>query len=59
MTPNQQQTVNHLVAEGFQIIPTASDMILLTRGADSRYVRQDGSQKRADQASVSVLMGCV
>ena len=46
-------------AQSFQIIPTASDMILLTRGADSRFVRQDGSQKRADQTNVTVLMGCV
>lgn len=35
------------------------DTILLTRGADSRFVRQDGSQKRADQTNVTVLMGCV
>jgi len=55
----QQQTVNELLSDGFQIIPTASDMILLTRGADSRFVRQDGSQKRADKTNVTVLMGCV
>jgi len=63
MTPNQQQTVNELVADGFQIIPTASDMILLTRGADNRFVRQDGSQKRAQvgdgSVNVNLVWGCV
>jgi len=59
MTLNQQQTVNELVADGFQIIPTGSDMILLTRGADSRFVRQDGSQKRADASNVTVIRGLV
>lgn len=50
-------------AQGFQIIPTASDMILLTRGADSRFVRQDGSQKRAQvgdgSVNVNLVWGCV
>jgi len=63
MTTQQQQTVNELVADGFQIIPTASDMILLTRGADSRFVRQDGSQKRAQvgdgSVNVNLVWGCV
>ncbi len=53
MTPIQRETVNQLKSEGFQVIPTSSDMILLTRGADSRLVRQDGSQKRAGEADRS------
>jgi len=63
MTTQQQKTVNDLVADGYQIIPAASDMILLTRGADSRFVRQDGSQKRAQvgdgSVNVNLVWGCV
>lgn len=36
-----------------------NDMILLTRGADSRFVRQDGSQKRAQVGDVGVNVNLV
>lgn len=62
MTPNQQQTVNHLIADGFHIVLTAKDIVRLTKGADKRLVRQDGSVKRAnhvERSNVTVLRGCV
>ena len=48
MTPLQLATVNQLVADGFKVVETCRDIIRLTKGADARLVRQDGSQKRAN-----------
>lgn len=47
MTSDQQKTIDDLKAEGFQRIRNYHDMVLMTKGADSRLVRQDGSQRRA------------
>lgn len=47
MTPLQRATVNQLVANGFKVVETCRDIIRLTKGADARLVRQDGSQRRA------------
>lgn len=46
MTPDQQKTIDDLKAEGFQRVRNYHDMVLMTKGADSRLVRQDGSQRR-------------
>jgi hypothetical protein len=48
MTPIQRDTVNQLVADGFQVVLAASDIVRLTKGADKRLVRADGSVKRAN-----------
>jgi len=48
MTPLQRVTVNQLVADGFKVVETCRDIIRLTKGADARLVRSDGSQKRAN-----------
>lgn len=48
MTPIQRATVNQLVAYGFKVVETCRDIIRLTKGADARLVRPDGSQKRAN-----------
>lgn len=48
MTPLQRSTVQTLQAEGFQITRHQKDMVLMSRGADHRFVRADGSQKRAN-----------
>ena len=50
MTPLQRATVNQLVADGFKVVETCRDIIRLTKGADARLVRQDGSQMRANHA---------
>ena len=47
MTPLQRATVAHLKADGFRVVETCSDIVRLTKGADARLVRQDGTQKRA------------
>jgi hypothetical protein len=47
MSPAQRNTVTQLVAEGFQVTRATGDMVRLTKGADNRLVRTDGSQKRA------------
>jgi hypothetical protein len=47
--------INRLKAENKEL----HEMILLTRGADVRFVRQDGSQNRADASNVKVIRGCV
>jgi hypothetical protein len=59
MTPTQKQAVDQLKSEGFEIHPSASDMVLMSKGADVRFVRQDGSQKRADASNVKVIRGLV
>jgi hypothetical protein len=48
MTPTQRATVNQLVADGFKVVETCRDIVRMTKGADARLVRQDGSQKRAN-----------
>ena len=48
MTAAQRATVNQLVSDGFKVGETCRDIIRLTKGADARLVRQDGSQKRAN-----------
>lgn len=47
MTPIQRKTVTDLQAIGFQIVLQAKDIVRMTKGADKRLVRADGSQKRA------------
>lgn len=47
MTPDQKATVAILVEEGFTVGRQAGDMVLMSKGADHRFVRTDGSQKRA------------
>lgn len=46
MTAAQQKTVDNLVAEGFEVIVDAGEIVRLTRGADRRVVMADGKQKR-------------
>ncbi|UHC82268.1 hypothetical protein LS633_00370 [Pseudomonas sp. NIBR-H-19] len=48
MTPLQRSTVQTLQAEGFQIVENCTDIVRLTKGADKRLVRADGSQMRAN-----------
>lgn len=48
MTPVQRTTVEQLQACGFQIVEKASDIVRLSKGADKRLVRADGTQKRAN-----------
>jgi hypothetical protein len=63
MTPIQTQTVNTLKSEGFQVVEINRDIVRLTKGADARLVRRDGSQKRAQHvvvgSNVTVIRGCV
>jgi hypothetical protein len=62
MTPIQTQTVNTLKSEGFQVVGKLNDMVLITRGSDNRFVRHDGSQRRAvdvSESNVRVLRGAV
>ena len=62
MTPTQQQTVNHLIADGFHIVLQAKDIVRLTKGADKRVVQADGTQKRGwhvEPTNVTVVLGCV
>lgn len=47
MTPSQLQTIDALKAESFKVIRNHRDMVLVSRGADHRIVRHDGSQRRA------------
>ena len=48
MTPNQRKTVDQLVSEGFRVILAAKDIVRVTKGADKRLVRADGSQRRGN-----------
>ena len=48
MTPTQCATVNQLVADGFKVVTASVEVVRLTKGADARLVRQDGSQRRAN-----------
>jgi hypothetical protein len=48
MTPTQRITVEKLQAEGFTVTRHHGDMVLMSSGADHRFVRADGSQKRAN-----------
>jgi len=48
MTPNQRITVNQLIAQGFKVVQESTDVIRLTKGADTRLVRRCGTQKRAN-----------
>ena len=48
MTPLQRATVAQLKADGFLVVETCSDIVRLTKGADARLVRQDGTQKRSN-----------
>jgi hypothetical protein len=61
MTPNQQKTIDALKSEGFQVSRNYHDMTLMTKGADNRLVRHDGSQRRAAQgpSNVRLIRGCV
>lgn len=47
MTTAQQNTVSQLQAIGFRIVEQCSDIVRLSKGADKRLVRADGTQKRA------------
>lgn len=47
MTPVQRSAVENLQSEGFAITRHHGDMVLMNSGADHRFVREDGSQKRA------------
>lgn len=47
MTQDQQKTIDSLKSEGFEFNRNYHDMVLMSRGADNRLVRQDGSQRRA------------
>ncbi|WP_296257696.1 MULTISPECIES: hypothetical protein [unclassified Pseudomonas] len=49
MTPAQQKTIDLLKSEGFRFSRNYHDMVLMTRGADNRLVRHDGSQRRAQR----------
>lgn len=53
MTAIQKQTVNALKSEGFQVVETNRDIVRLTKGADARLVRRDGTQKRAQHVLVA------
>lgn len=44
----QRKTVAELVARGFTVVEDHSDVVRLSKGADKRLVRQDGTQKRAN-----------
>lgn len=63
MTPIQKQTVNTLKSEGFQVVEINRDIVRLTKGADARLVRRDGTQKRANHVvvdtNITVIRGCV
>jgi hypothetical protein len=48
MTPKQRFTVETLQACGFLIVEKCSDIVPLSKGADKRLVRADGSQRRAN-----------
>ena len=54
MTPIQQITVAKLQSQGFQIVENCTDIVRLTKGADKRLVRADGSQKRANHVERGV-----
>jgi hypothetical protein len=47
MTP-QDKAVSDLVADGFQVVQRNGDIVRLTKGADARLVRKDGTTKRAN-----------
>jgi hypothetical protein len=47
MTAAQKSKVSELQLQGFSIINTSGDLVRMKRGPDERYVRTDGSQKRA------------
>lgn len=51
MTP-QDKVVSGLVAEGFMVVGRNRDIVRLTKGSDSRLVRQDGTIKRAQHVIV-------
>lgn len=53
MKPNQQATVNALKAQGFTVVEVCRDIVRLSKGADSRLVREDGTQVRAQHKVVS------
>lgn len=48
MTTAQRNTVSQLQAIGFRIVEKSSDIVRLSKGADKRLVRADGTQKRAN-----------
>ena len=48
MTPEQKFTVDTLRAIGFHIVLQAKDIVRMTKGADKRLVRADGSVMRAN-----------
>lgn len=48
----QDNTVSRLVAEGFKVVETNKTIVRLTKGADARLVRQDGTIKRANHVIV-------
>lgn len=47
MTSAQRSTASTLQLQGFSIAAKHKDFIAMQKGADSRLVRTDGSQKRA------------
>lgn len=48
MTPTQRIAVEKLQAIGFKVVEHASDIVRLSKGADKRLVKADGTQKRAN-----------
>lgn len=48
MTTAQRNTVNQLQAIGFRIVEQCSDIVRLSKGADKRLARADGTVKRAN-----------
>lgn len=51
MTP-QEKAVIDLVAAGFKVVQRHADIVRLTKGADARLVRKDGTVKRAQHVIV-------
>lgn len=51
MTP-QEKAVTDLVAAGFKVVQRHADIVRLTKGADARLVRKDGTVKRANHVIV-------
>jgi len=53
MKPKQKVTVNALKADGFTVVEVCRDIVRLSKGADSRLVREDGTQVRGQHKVVS------
>lgn len=48
----QEEVVTDLVAQGFMVVERNQSIVRLTKGADARLVRKDGTQKRANHVIV-------